>query len=116
MRRFAVIIAAVLLQSCLLPVKKIIDQHKEATQWDGARCPMYPSCARWGEHAIEEHGWLGFFLTVDRLFIREGGRLHGHYTITPRKLSEDRRYYDPVDDSFGKSEPSLFSVDVSEQP
>jgi putative component of membrane protein insertase Oxa1/YidC/SpoIIIJ protein YidD len=116
MFRVSVIIASVILQSCLLPVKKLIKHHKEATQWDGPRCPMYPSCASWGEHAIEQHGWIGFFLTVDRLMIREGGSLHNHYTIAPRRLSADPRFYDPVDDGFGNSKPSLFSIEISEQP
>ncbi len=114
MLRYSLLLPLLFVQGCLYPVKAVIENHKEATKWDGPRCPMYPSCSSWGEHAIEEHGWAGLFLTVDRLFYREGGRLAEKYTVAPRRLSRHRRYYDPVEDSFGQSEPSLFSVEVSE--
>lgn len=57
---------------------------------------------------MEEHGWLGFFLTVDRLFFRETGVLHEKYLVAPVHMSRHRRYYDPVEDSFGGSHADLF--------
>jgi len=98
---------------CLSPVKSVIQHHRqEATQWDGSRCPMYPSCAAWADDAIDQYGWLGFLLSVDRLFVREFGSMsRSYYVVTPYHLSKSPRYYDPLDDSFGKSQPSLFTVD-----
>ncbi|MBW7857200.1 MAG: membrane protein insertion efficiency factor YidD [Leptonema sp. (in: Bacteria)] len=100
--------------SCLTPAQYIIRQHiEEATHYDGPRCPMYPSCATYGQKAIQEHGWLGFLLTVDRLVYRETGELYAKYSMIHFSDSNWPRYYDPLEDSLGESNPTLFSTDIN---
>lgn len=116
-RRGLVELSAVLLlmlggTHCMGPLRALVHQHREeATHFDGPRCPMYPSCAAWGDRAMEQAGWLGFLLTVDRLFFRETGRLSEKYVFAPAHMSRDRRYYDPLEDAFGSSRPDLFHDD-----
>lgn len=81
----------------------LIEYHRTTgTQIDGPRCPMYPSCAGFAHRAIRQEGWKGFFLTLERLFFREGGDLSTRYPVAPRFLSEDPRYFDPVEASLGE--------------
>ena len=100
--------------SCLSPIERIIDQHiTEATHYDGPRCPMYPSCVAYGQKAIKNYGWLGFLLTVDRLVFRETGALHEKYSMIHFDDSRWPRYYDPLEDSLGETNPTLFSTDIN---
>ena len=34
---------------------------------DGPRCAHRPTCSRYARQALEQHGWLGIWLTYDRL-------------------------------------------------
>lgn len=65
---------------------------------------------------MEQSGWLGFLLTVDRLFFRETGHLSQKYLFAPARMSRERRYYDPLEDSFGRSRPDLFHDDFRRLP
>lgn len=84
-------------------VDALVEYHRtKGTHLDGPRCPMYPSCASYAHRAIRTEGWYGFLLFVDRLFFREGGDLSNRYPITPRRLSDAPRYYDPLEASTGQ--------------
>ena len=81
------------------PLRAIIRDHRErGTHIDGARCPMYPSCAAYAERALNEGGFMGFLYFIDRLFYREFGRLSERYLLAPRHMSQSPRYYDPLSD------------------
>lgn len=100
-------------KTALKPVEFIIDQHTdEGTHYDGPRCPMYPSCSAYAKQAIQQKGFYGFLLAIDRLFFREFGNLRNRFFITPRHLSDTPRYYDPLSDSKGVR-PSFFNEDFS---
>lgn len=93
----------------LKPMIALIRHHREySTHIDGPSCPMYPSCAAYGEKAIRQEGILGLLLLADRLFYRETGNLMEKYVIAPGYLSKEKRYYDPLTDSTpGGPEASL---------
>ena len=92
----------------LVPLRALIRRHRAVgTHLDGSRCPMFPSCAAYGETALEKRGFLGFLLLLDRLFYREVGALDEKYMVAPRSLSEHRRYFDPLSDSMDGARPSL---------
>ena len=92
----------------LLPLRALIRRHRAyGTHLDGNRCPMFPSCAAYGEQAIEQLGFRGLLLLIDRLFYREVGALENKYLVAPRQLSEHKRYFDPLADSATGSRPSL---------
>ncbi len=100
----------------LKPVILFIKYHREhSTHIDGPTCPMYPSCAAYGEKAIERVGFYGFLLLVDRMFYRETGNLAEKYLVAPRRKSEYPRYYDPLEDSIGggAAYPSFLTEDFS---
>ncbi len=83
------------------PALKIIERHiQEGTKYDGPKCPYYPSCAAYGKRAIHNHSLMGFFMTMDRLFFRESGSYHRKYFVTPKRLSEHIRFYNPVSDDI----------------
>jgi len=61
---------------------------------DGNRCPMYPSCSRYGAQAIRKHGFvLGWIMACDRLLRcgRDEVRLSPHVRVNERELT-----FDPV--------------------
>lgn len=99
----------------LAPVLALIRQHREtATHMDGPRCPLYPSCATYGDQAVREYGLWGLIMLVDRLFYREFGELRGRYRLAPARISATPRYLDPVDDAlppYVLREPSLLQED-----
>lgn len=81
---------------------------------DGPRCPMYPSCATYGDQAVREYGLWGLLMLVDRLFYREFGELRGRYRLAPARISSTPRYLDPVEDAvppYVLREPSLLQED-----
>ena len=85
----------------LRPLSSLIKYHIEkGTHVDGPRCSLYPSCATYAKKAIEQHGYRGFLMALDRLIYRETGELYTKYFCTPRKLSKYLRYYDPLDESL----------------
>ncbi|MBX7057266.1 MAG: membrane protein insertion efficiency factor YidD [Leptospirales bacterium] len=88
------------------PILALIRQHRErGTLYDGPRCPLYPSCAAYGEQAIERYGLVGFLLTIERLFFREFGNLEGRYRPASRLQSSDLRYQDPLSDALPWTSP-----------
>ena len=96
------------------PLLKIIDRHKTSdTHYDGARCPFYPTCSHWGEHAIREHGITGFLLLLDRMIYRETGSRKHYFPVSTNK-SHIQRLFDPPEDSmpvFSQRRPSLLTED-----
>ena len=87
------------------------------THLDGPRCPMYPSCAAYAEKAIRRHGFLGFLLSVDRLFFREAGGLERKYLFAAPHQSRHLRFYDPTEDSLGPARrPSLLREEYRPVP
>jgi putative component of membrane protein insertase Oxa1/YidC/SpoIIIJ protein YidD len=95
------------------PLLYIIRRHREEwSNYDGPRCLMYPSCSAYGETAIRKQGIFGLLLLMDRLFFRDSGT-RDFYFITPKRLSEDPRYYDPVDDDLPFHRPSLLREDFA---
>ena len=106
----------------LRPLQALIKHHREeTTHIDGPRCPLYPSCAAYAQRAIEEYGYGGFLVFIDRMVYRESGRLYLKYFCTPKSIypSGVLRYYDPLEASlpFGEQEtekrqkPSLLKED-----
>ncbi len=90
----------------LWPLRGLIRRHRAVgTHLDGNRCPMYPSCASYGEDALRTQGFVGLLLLIDRLFYREVGQMESKYLPAPRRLSGHRRYYDPLADTSAR--PSL---------
>ncbi|MCB1191676.1 MAG: membrane protein insertion efficiency factor YidD [Leptospiraceae bacterium] len=84
-----------------LPALIIIERHiQEGTKYDGPKCPYYPSCSAYGKRAIRDHSLMGFLMTMDRLFFRESGSYHQKYFVTPKRLSEHIRFYNPVSDDI----------------
>lgn len=73
---------------------------------------MYPSCSAYAETAIRRHSVLGLMMFANRLFFAESGNLNEKYLLTPKRLSGEARYYNPVSDDlpFG-SRPSLLRED-----
>lgn len=97
----------------LRPFHALIDDHRQrGTHMDGPRCPMYPSCAAYAENIMRERGVLGFLLSIDRLFYREFGKLDSRYFLTPARLSQSPRYYDPVQDALPEDRPSFFKEEL----
>lgn len=83
------------------PLLSIIEGHiKEGTKYDGPKCPYYPSCAAYGKTAIRDHSFIGFLMTIDRLFFRESGMYHKNYFVAPKRLSKHIRFYNPVSDDI----------------
>jgi hypothetical protein len=97
----------------LQPMLYLIHRHREhSTHIDGATCPMYPSCAAYGEKAMKQKGILGLLLLTDRMFYRETGNLIEKYMVAPEHLSNEKRFYDPLSDStFGGPGASLLKED-----
>lgn len=95
----------------LRPFDALLEAHtREYTHYDGARCPMYPSCAAYARRAVREEGFLGFLYFMNRLFNSETGDLSARYLLAPRRLSGAPRYYNPLEDDLGES-PSLWKED-----
>lgn len=62
---------------------------------DGVRCAHAPTCSLYGVQAVRRHRFLGFFLTVDRLW-RQGRS--SELRPLPRQFGgEMPRFYDPLD-------------------
>ncbi|MDH5655542.1 MAG: membrane protein insertion efficiency factor YidD [Spirochaetia bacterium] len=80
------------------PLIQIIKRHKmHDTHYDGDRCQFYPTCAHWGEIALQNYPFAGFLLLIDRMFYREWGRKEKYIPVPTRK-SQSLRFYDPVQD------------------
>ena len=61
---------------------------------DGPRCMHEPTCAMYGVQAVRRHRFLGFFLTVDRLW--RAGR-SSYLRPLPRDFQGGKaHFYDPV--------------------
>ena len=83
----------------LAPIEALIEEHqKKTTHIDGKQCPFYPSCSAYAKKALQEQGYKGFFISLDRLFYRESGTLYSKYFCTPTNIhpSAYLRYYDPL--------------------
>lgn len=98
----------------LIPLDWIVEHHRSyGTHYQGPTCPMYPGCSAYYQQSRNRPlGFRGFFLTLDRLFFREFGRLDDKYFLAPEHLSEGVRFYDPLDDSIG-IRPSFTGEDFS---
>jgi putative component of membrane protein insertase Oxa1/YidC/SpoIIIJ protein YidD len=84
--------------------------QKEETQMNGDRCPLYPTCSQYAKEQYEKNKFLGFFLTFERLFIREIGDLSKKFIPVPEKISPTKkRFFDPPENSFEK--PSFIKED-----
>ncbi len=101
----------------LRPLASFIEYHrKKGTHIDGPRCPMYPSCASYGQAAIRFYGVIGFWMLLDRLVYRETGELHKKYLPVSKKISKSLRYYDPLQDAlplFSPKAPSFLQENFS---
>ncbi len=93
------------------PIIQYINYYqKEETVMNGDRCPLYPTCSQYFKEMYKENKVLSFFLTLERMFIREIGNLQEKFLKVPEQLSSSRvRYYDPVENSFKK--PSFLQSD-----
>ncbi|GIX41843.1 MAG: hypothetical protein KatS3mg129_1576 [Leptospiraceae bacterium] len=89
------------------PFIDYINQYqKEETQMNGDRCPLYPTCSQYAKELYKQNKFLGIFLTIERLLIRESGDLSKKFIPVSRNISSTKeRYFDPVENSF--SPPSF---------
>lgn len=77
---------------------------------NGDRCPLYPTCSQYAKESLNKNFFLGFFLTLERVFIRERGDLSKKFISVPEEFSPyKKRFYDPITNSF--EEPSLLKED-----
>lgn len=83
---------------------------------DGDRCPMYPSCSRYGAQAMQKHGvGLGWIMACDRLLRcgRDEVRLSAHVRVNGRELT-----FDPVsanDFWWFSPKPSAIESNLNDQ-
>jgi membrane protein insertion efficiency factor YidD len=64
---------------------------------DGPRCAHRPTCSRYAWQALAQHGWLGIWLTYDRL-LRDARS--SSVRLLPVRLEEGRLVYlDPLTES-----------------
>jgi putative component of membrane protein insertase Oxa1/YidC/SpoIIIJ protein YidD len=87
------------------PIIEYINHYQqEETQMNGHRCPLYPTCSQYAKELYINNSFLGFFLTLERMLIRERGDLSSKFLPVPDKLSPERqRYYDPIENSSKKA-------------
>ncbi len=84
-------------------ISAIENYQREETQYNGERCPLFPSCSEYAKEEIKKNLILGFFLTMERLFIRERGDLKQKFIQVPETYLIKNRYYDPNHNSFNKA-------------
>lgn len=76
---------------------------------NGDRCPLYPTCSEYFKKSYKKNSMLSFFLTLERMMIRERGNLSKKFIPVPEEFSLKKRFYDPLENSFEK--PSLLTED-----
>lgn len=64
---------------------------------DGPRCAHRPTCSRYAQEALRQHGWLGVWLTYDRL-LRDARS--SSVRLLPVRIEDGRLVYlDPLTES-----------------